>query len=107
MSLLCVHSLTPTTLDQAIDQCFLFRQRSLAMTTVDGMTILGTSLSNYNSLGDKNPAINTTQLSSLAQSVIDTAVMVWMQMGLTNDQIKYGIAALNEESGFFPDITNG
>src|SRR5271167_1297582 len=76
-------------------------------TTVDGMTILGTPLIDGFVFGPKGGAVGTTQLPFLAQSVIDSAVMVWMQMGLTNDQIKYALAATNVESGFFPDSANG
>jgi hypothetical protein len=39
------------------------------------------------------------QTTAHAQAVIDTAITVWMQMGLTEDQILYGIAMMNEESG--------
>lgn len=41
-----------------------------------------------------------------AQAVIDTAITVWMQMGLTEDQILYGIAMMNVESGYNPVVTN-
>jgi len=63
------------------------------VTIIDGMTIIGVQ--------------GKTQTKPLAQAVIDSAVMVWMQMGLTNDQIKYGLAALNVEGGFFSRVTNG
>jgi len=42
-----------------------------------------------------------------AQAVIDSAIAVWMQMGLSEEQIMYGIAMLNVESGYNPIITNG
>lgn len=53
------------------------------MTIIDGLNIIGVH--------------GKTQTQPRAQAVIDSAVMVWMQMGLTNDQIKYGLAALNIE----------
>ena len=42
-----------------------------------------------------------------AQAVIDTAIIVWEQMGLSTAQIMYGIAMMNLESGDDPTITNG
>lgn len=47
------------------------------------------------------------QSSAQAQVVIDTAVTVWMQMGLSENQILYGIAMMNVESGYDPVVTNG
>ena len=43
------------------------------------------------------------QASAHAQAVIDTAITVWMQMGLTEDQIIYGIAMMNVESQYNVD----
>jgi hypothetical protein len=45
--------------------------------------------------------------SDHAQAVIDTAITVWMQMGLTEDQILYGIAMMNAESSYNPVAKNG
>lgn len=42
-----------------------------------------------------------------AQSVIDSAITVWMQMGLSTQQIMYGVSMLSVESGYIPTITNG
>jgi hypothetical protein len=47
------------------------------------------------------------QTQAHAQAVIDTAVMVWSQMGLTEGQILYGIAMMNVESADVPDVSNG
>jgi len=47
------------------------------------------------------------QSTQHSKVVIDTAITVWMQMGLTEDQILYGIAMMNVESGYFPTKTNG
>jgi hypothetical protein len=47
------------------------------------------------------------QTTGQACSVIDTAIMVWEQMGLSTAQIMYGIAMMNLESGDTPIITNG
>src|SRR5271154_6265573 len=63
-------------------------------TTVDGMTILGTPLIDGFVFGPKGGAVGTTQLPFLAQSVIDSAVMVWMQMGLTNDRARGSVGGL-------------
>lgn len=44
------------------------------------------------------------QSAQHAQVVIETAITVWMKMGLTQTQIEYGIAMMNVESGFSPVI---
>jgi|GEM_PF-3634269 len=41
-----------------------------------------------------------------ATVVTDSAVLIWTQMGLTTDQIMYGLAMMNVESGYTPQITN-
>jgi len=41
-----------------------------------------------------------------ANTVIDTAIMVWMQMGLTESQIIAGLSVMNVESGYSPTISN-
>ncbi len=48
----------------------------------------------------------SSQTTDHAQAVIDTAIVVWMQMGLTEDQIMYGIAMMNVESGYNPVVRN-
>jgi hypothetical protein len=62
------------------------------VTIIDGLNIIGVH--------------GKTQTQPLAQAVIDSAVMVWMQIGLTEDQITYGIAMLNVESRYIPTIEN-
>lgn len=47
------------------------------------------------------------QTADRAQSVIDTAILVWEQMGLSTAQIMYGIAMMNVESGDIPTKPNG
>jgi len=47
------------------------------------------------------------QTSDHAQAVIDSAILVWGQMGLSTAQIMYGVAMMNLESGDDPTITNG
>ena len=54
--------------------------------------------------GNEIPLNNT---SSHEDIVIDAAVPIWMQMGLTTDQIAYGIAMIAVESGFHPQRSNG
>jgi hypothetical protein len=61
------------------------------------------ALTQDNSYGTPIPFGQTT---ALAQSVIDTAILVWEQMGLSTAQIMYGIAMLNVESGDTPVIPN-
>lgn len=39
-------------------------------------------------------------------SIITDAVTTWQQMGLTQQQIAYGIAAIGVESGFNPDAVS-
>jgi hypothetical protein len=41
----------------------------------------------------------SAQTPSQAQAVIDTAILVWEQMGLSTAQIMYGIAMMDAESG--------
>ena len=62
------------------------------MTIIDGLKVIGEH--------------GRTQTLQRTEAVIDSAVLVWMQMGLTNAQIMYGLASINVESGFFPNITN-
>ena len=52
------------------------------------------------------PIRGQTTTPSQAQAVIDTAIAVWMQMGLSEVQIEYGIAMMNVESSYDPTITN-
>lgn len=54
-----------------------------------------------------NTPLPLGQTTANAESVDDTAIMVWQQMGLSTAQIMYGIAMMTIESGDTPTVTNG